>query len=126
METGDPIGTCGYSNITIIFAIKTGTLALVLLLGIARILLSRNIPVVGSPSAAITASCHPHMLEVGAYSDRIGCDVEVEDNGDSLEGTQGTLMHHLSLTRGATRPPLPGEIYLCCDTTVAEDTRGYG
>ncbi|KFA48369.1 hypothetical protein S40293_04499 [Stachybotrys chartarum IBT 40293] len=105
VETGDPIGTCGYSNVTIILAIIVGILALVFLFGIAPILLSRNIPVVGSSSAAGAASCHPHMVEVDAYLDRIGWGVEMENSGDLLERTQDTLMQHLSLTSGATRPP---------------------
>ncbi|KAI9163671.1 hypothetical protein HJFPF1_05293 [Paramyrothecium foliicola] len=106
------ITTCGYSNIAIIFGIAVGGLALLLLLGAAALPLSSNIPIVGSSSAAISASCHPLAKNVDPYRDTIGWGVESEvaDSGHRDGQTESQPLH-CSLTSRETRGSANGEVY---------------
>jgi hypothetical protein len=75
VDVGAFVTTCGYSNMAMIFALITGILA-VIYLGVvaAQPLRGRGMPIVGSNSAAISASCNTQgrMVEVEAEMVRWG------------------------------------------------------
>lgn len=115
LQTTNYVTTCGYSNIAIIFAIISGGVALVFLLTVAAFPLKSNIPVVGSSSAAISASCHPLYTKVDVLRDAIGWGVEVAPREPGVQtpaGEAGQSILHTTLTSGETRAPVEGEVYL--------------
>jgi len=108
VSASDSISTCGFSPFAIILTTVTGTIVAMGGLAIGRINLPSGMPVAGSNSAAISASCHPpdhgtdaHLKPVmwGAVSHGVEDDIEIGQIG------------HCTFLSLYVKPPVPGSHY---------------
>jgi hypothetical protein len=105
--------TCGYSCIAMILALIVGIVAVFFVLGTAVLPLRSNMPVVGSSSAAISASCHvlAKNKKVDVENDAFAWGVELPENGGDGEESEGGI-GHLCVTSGRVERPVDGKLYM--------------
>lgn len=105
----DSISTCGFSPLAIILTTVTGTVIAIGGLAIGRIKLPPGMPVAGSNSAAISASCHPPDADVEAHLKPVmwgAVNHQVEHNGNFVQ------VGHCTFSSWEVEPLTPGLRYL--------------
>ncbi|KAF5382399.1 hypothetical protein D9757_009779 [Collybiopsis confluens] len=108
--TGPPTSSCGYSPLSMVLSIVVGTILILSTFVVGFFThLNGDMPLVGSCSAAISASCHPPIPD---GSDSLkpmkwGAVVGAEDDDDRKR----TVTGHVCFSSGTVLKPIPGCYY---------------
>lgn len=107
----DDLNTCGFSTMSIVFALVLGGLMILALVGCGCRRLEGNMPVAGSCSAAISAACHvaPGEDDDAVFEGlRYGAVKEARGVREEMEGG----VEHACFSAREVMPLLKGQAYI--------------